>query len=204
MNVGACASNDGVASEPAPAKATAPVACDPLAPKPITLGAIVGVGTDESGTSYVDATNGVFVSVADGLDRQHVTGSGQSGTTEYLFSFEPPEDPARAPDVVDRNGRLRGRTSDGDRLARLASIPRSSGLRGHATHAGRLRIDLRAHRREHPEPDLLRGRRRKRRCRPCDRADEPRRDQREWRPLDSSTARPTTSKSAKSPPSSSR
>jgi len=64
--------------------------CDPLAGKPITLGAIVGVGADMS-TLYVDASNGVFVSNAsDQLIRQHVLGSGSSGTTEALFTFVAP------------------------------------------------------------------------------------------------------------------
>jgi hypothetical protein len=62
-------------------------ACDPLAPPPITLGAIVGVGKDAGGMLYVDAANGVFVSKSGELVRQHVIGTGQSGTTEFLFSF---------------------------------------------------------------------------------------------------------------------
>jgi hypothetical protein len=66
--------------------------CDPLAPKPIALGTIVGVGQDEDGTLYVDAANGVFVSAGGRLIRQHVTGSGQSGATQFLFGFEPPGD----------------------------------------------------------------------------------------------------------------
>jgi hypothetical protein len=67
-------------------------ACDPLAPPPITLGAVVGVGKDAAGTLYVDAANGVFVSSSGKLLRQHVTGSGESGTTESLFTFEAPGD----------------------------------------------------------------------------------------------------------------
>jgi hypothetical protein len=65
-------------------------ACDPLAPKAITLGAVAGVGRDAQGTLYVDSANGVFVSGDGKLVRQHVTGSGQSGTSEFLFTFEPP------------------------------------------------------------------------------------------------------------------
>jgi hypothetical protein len=66
-------------------------ACDPLAPKAITLGAVVGVGKDAAGTLYVDAAHGVFVS-DDGhqLIRQQVAGTGSSGTNEFLFTFEPP------------------------------------------------------------------------------------------------------------------
>ena len=72
--------------------------CDPLAPKAITLGAVVGVGKDDAGTLYVDAAHGVFVSdggygLLDGghnLIRQHVAGTGSSGTTELLFTFAPP------------------------------------------------------------------------------------------------------------------
>lgn len=70
---------------------TAPeVACDPLAPKPITLGNIVGVGKDAAGTLYVDSANGVFVSGGGKLIRQHVTGTGQSGNNEYAFWFVAP------------------------------------------------------------------------------------------------------------------
>jgi hypothetical protein len=83
------------ASNLTPADGGPPVsetACDPLAPKPITLGTIVGVGQDAAGTLYVDAANGVFVSEAGRLIRQHVSGSGQSGATQFLFTFEPAGD----------------------------------------------------------------------------------------------------------------
>ncbi len=66
------------------------VGCDPVAPRPITLGDVVGVGKDAAGTLYVDAANGVFVSGGGKLLRQHVIGSGQSGNDELLFTFEPP------------------------------------------------------------------------------------------------------------------
>jgi hypothetical protein len=62
--------------------------CDPLAPAPITLGAIVGVGQDAGGTLYVDAANGIFVSEGGRLIRQHVVGTGQSGSTEFTFSLQ--------------------------------------------------------------------------------------------------------------------
>ncbi|HEY5089768.1 MAG TPA: hypothetical protein VIK30_07350 [Polyangia bacterium] len=65
-------------------------ACDPLAAKAIALGAVVGVGTDASGTLYADAANGVFVSDGAALIRQHVIGTGQSGSNEFLFTFEAP------------------------------------------------------------------------------------------------------------------
>lgn len=65
-------------------------ACDPLVPKPITLGAVVGVGQDAAGTLYVDAGNGIFVSENGELIRQHVTGTGQSGSNEFIFTFESP------------------------------------------------------------------------------------------------------------------
>jgi hypothetical protein len=68
------------------------IACDPLSPKPVMLGAIVGVGQDASGVLYMDSTTGVFVSESGTLFRQHVTGTGQSGTNEYLFTFESPSD----------------------------------------------------------------------------------------------------------------
>ena len=63
--------------------------CDPLSPTPIVLGAVVGVGQDEAGALYVDSANGVFVSSSGALIRQHVTGSGQSGSSEYIFTFQP-------------------------------------------------------------------------------------------------------------------
>jgi hypothetical protein len=65
-------------------------ACDPLAPKPITLGAIVGVGQDAAGTLYVDSANGIFVSANRELIRQHVLGTGQSGSNQFLFTFDSP------------------------------------------------------------------------------------------------------------------
>jgi hypothetical protein len=65
-------------------------ACDPLAPKLITLGAIVGVGQDAAGTLYVDSANGIFVSANGELIRQHVLGTGQSGSNEFLFTFDSP------------------------------------------------------------------------------------------------------------------
>jgi hypothetical protein len=90
--VAGCSSDGPSGAGPEPTGQDAAVACDPLAPKPITLGAIVGVGTAADGMSYVDAANGVFVSSGGELERQHVTGTGQAGATEYLFSFEPPDD----------------------------------------------------------------------------------------------------------------
>jgi len=91
-----CASDDPSGAGAPPAADSATIACDPLAPSPLTLGAIVGVGTSADGTSYVDAANGVFVASGAELVRQHVTGTGQSGATEYLFSFEPPNEPSAA------------------------------------------------------------------------------------------------------------
>ena len=61
-------------------------------PGSLAHSAVVGVGKDAAGTLYVDAANGVFVSASGKLLRQHVTGSGESGTTESLFSFEAPGD----------------------------------------------------------------------------------------------------------------
>lgn len=69
---------------------TAASACDPLAPAPITLGAVIGVGKDTAGTLYVDAANGIFVSEAGRLIRQHVIGTGQSGSTEFTFELQSP------------------------------------------------------------------------------------------------------------------
>jgi hypothetical protein len=66
--------------------------CDPLAAKALTLGTVVGVGKDTAGALYVDSNHGVFVVASGGasLVRQHVIGSGSSGTTEFLFTFEAP------------------------------------------------------------------------------------------------------------------
>jgi hypothetical protein len=68
----------------------AEIACDPLAPKTIALGSVVGVAKDASGTFYVDAASGVWVSERGTLIRQHVIGAGQSGTNEFNFSFVAP------------------------------------------------------------------------------------------------------------------
>ena len=85
-----CKSSNGTPADGAhPATESA---CDPLAPKPIALGTIVGVGQDAAGTFYVDSANGVFVSAGGQLIRQQVTGSGQSGATQFIFTFEPPGD----------------------------------------------------------------------------------------------------------------
>ncbi len=62
-------------------------ACDPLAAKPIALGTVVGVGQDSTGTLYVDAANGIFVSQSGQLIRQHVTGTGQSGSDQFIFTI---------------------------------------------------------------------------------------------------------------------
>jgi hypothetical protein len=74
--------------------------CDPLAPPPTSLGAILGVGQDTQSTLYVadeapdsGGENRVFVSSGTTLDRQHVAGSGGSGgppNADYTFSFQPP------------------------------------------------------------------------------------------------------------------
>lgn len=96
LTVAACGSNGDAHHDPGAATDASPVACDPLAPRPIALGGIVGVGTGPDGTSYVDAANGVFVSDGTELDRQYVTGTGQAGKTEYLFGFEPAGDSAGA------------------------------------------------------------------------------------------------------------
>ena len=67
--------------------------CDPLAPLPTKLGVLLGVGQDSNGTLYVadtapDGQNRVFVSDGNTLYRQHILGSGQSGTAQYSFEFE--------------------------------------------------------------------------------------------------------------------
>jgi hypothetical protein len=73
--------------------------CDPLAPTPVTLGTILGVGQDPQSALYVadqapDAgQNRVFVSSGSTLVRKHVGGSGQTGgppDADYSFSFQDP------------------------------------------------------------------------------------------------------------------
>jgi hypothetical protein len=74
------------------------IPCDPLAPGPITPGAIVGVGQDADGTLYVDAANGIFVSAGGALIRQHLLGSGQLGANEFIFTFGSPAADAGSPE----------------------------------------------------------------------------------------------------------
>jgi hypothetical protein len=95
--LGAC-TTAGTGGGAGDAGATAEVACDPLAPKAISLGMVVGVGKDASDTLYVDSSTGIFVSGGGKLLRQHLVGTGQSGTTDFNFNFETPADadPAKA------------------------------------------------------------------------------------------------------------
>ena len=81
----ACSTSNG--NGDASSQTTTP--CDPLAAKPLTLGTLVGVGKDAAGTLYADSSHGVFVG-STRLVRQQVTGTGSSGTTEFLFTFEAP------------------------------------------------------------------------------------------------------------------
>jgi hypothetical protein len=77
----------------APATSASPqTPCSPLAAPPITLGTIIGVAKDASGVLYVDSSNGVFVSGGDTLNRQVVTGAGQSGSSDFLYTFDSPGD----------------------------------------------------------------------------------------------------------------
>jgi hypothetical protein len=71
--------------------------CDPLATHPTTLGQILGVGKDPTGTVYVADRAGVptqpsivrvFVVSGGSLTRQHVVGSGGIGTTEDIETFQ--------------------------------------------------------------------------------------------------------------------
>lgn len=71
--------------------------CDPLAAPSTKLATILGVGKDQAGTLYVAEQGGVptqplivrvFIPVQGVLVRQHVTGSGQLGSTEDLETFE--------------------------------------------------------------------------------------------------------------------
>ena len=78
------------------ASSTGAAVCDPLAPPPITLGTILGVGQDAQGTLYVadqtpDYVTRVFVVTGGVLVRKYVTGSGQRGgqsDTDYTLSFQ--------------------------------------------------------------------------------------------------------------------
>ena len=100
----ACSASHGGATSDAGGVATS---CDPLAAKPIMLGAIVGVGKDAAGILYVDSANGIFLSDASNrLIRQHVVGTGQSGTTEFGFGFVSPgaDDSTARSLLVETNG----------------------------------------------------------------------------------------------------
>lgn len=92
----ACSTSDDPAASADAGNTSAVGSCDPLAAKDITLGAIVGVGQDSAGTLYVDSANGIFVSGNGKMIRQHVVGSGESGSssgiTEYSFDFQPAGD----------------------------------------------------------------------------------------------------------------
>jgi len=135
------------------------VVCDPLAPAPITLGTVVGVGQDSDGTLYVDAANGVFISANGSLVRQHVVGSGQSGANNFAFSFVAPgADPATARDLIVE--------TDAEGVT-MTLGPGGSGkqqLQGACDNRrdvdDRSRVDGgRDARGQHAERDLLRGRR---------------------------------------------
>jgi hypothetical protein len=84
------ASNEAGATDAGTGGAGTQIACDPLEPKAISLGQVVGVGKDAAGTLYVDSANGIFLSDGGKLIRQHVIGTGQSGDHEYTFSFVAP------------------------------------------------------------------------------------------------------------------
>ena len=71
--------------------------CNPLTPHelPVTLGTVLGIGRDSTGTTYLADevtspmfTDRVFVSQGKSLFRKRVTGSGSSGNTDYSFSFD--------------------------------------------------------------------------------------------------------------------
>lgn len=93
------------------AAAAATATCDPLTPTTITLGSVVAVGKDATGTLYVDAAAGVFVSANGSLIRQHVVGSGENGSTYYTFSFTAPgADSTTAVDLIVQTGGASGPT----------------------------------------------------------------------------------------------
>jgi len=97
--------------------------CDPLAAPPIMLGAVIGVGQDDAGTLYVDATNGIFVSSGGTLVRQHVVGTGQMGSDQFAFSFVAPgEAAASARDLLVQ--------TDGTSAVSMSLGPSGSGKTG--------------------------------------------------------------------------
>jgi hypothetical protein len=76
-------SDSGLGSGPVASPANL-IACDPLAPRPVALRSLLGVGQDAQGTLYVadqlnSNTDRVFISVGDTLQRRRVAGSGSGG-----------------------------------------------------------------------------------------------------------------------------
>ncbi|MBS2026597.1 MAG: hypothetical protein JST54_01730 [Deltaproteobacteria bacterium] len=86
-DAGSAGSTGGSGSSGGSSGSSATASCDPLAPKPITLGTIIGVGRDAQGTLYVDANAGLFISSNGTLYRQVVLGSGQMGNDEFDFNY---------------------------------------------------------------------------------------------------------------------
>lgn len=106
-----CTSSRLVSTGTGPDAGQGNVACDPIAGPSTTLGAVVGVGQDSAGTLYVDAANGIFVSSNGSLIRQHVVGTGQSGSNQSVFTFAAPNgDLSSARDLLVETGGANGVT----------------------------------------------------------------------------------------------
>ncbi len=95
-SVAACSTSDSSApSDAGGSTASGPTSCDPLAAGTTTLQDVLAAGTDANGTMYiVDAPSSgeqrIFVSSGAGLVRVPNVGSGQNGTSRYIFSFTSP------------------------------------------------------------------------------------------------------------------
>ncbi len=88
-----CSTSDD--SDAGGSSASGATSCDPLAAGTTTLEEVLAAGTDASGTMYiVDSPSSgeqrIFVSSGGGLVRVPNVGSGQNGTSQYIFSFTSP------------------------------------------------------------------------------------------------------------------
>lgn len=92
------------------ARPTPTESCDPLAAQelPIQLGAVIAAGKDAQGTLYVvdhdpsQSGDRVFVSRGDTLYRKRVSGSGETGGSDFTWSFDDDGTPERL--VVHKQG----------------------------------------------------------------------------------------------------
>ncbi len=95
-SVAGCSTSDSSdSSDAGGSTASGRTSCDPLAAGTTTLQDVLAAGTDANGTMYiVDAPSSgeqrIFVSSGAGLVRVPNVGSGQNGTSQYLFTFTSP------------------------------------------------------------------------------------------------------------------